>query len=138
MADVFSKTKRSEVMARITYKDTKPELKVRKYLHARGFRYSLHIKTLPGTPDIVLRKYKTAIQVRGCFWHQHSCRDGHIPKSRTDYWSKKLLRNKERDTQSDINLIALGWKLIVVWECELRSKERLEKKMGEVVNYISK
>ena len=125
MADVFSPEKRSEVMSKITSKNTGPEVRLRHALHNFGLRYRLHDKRLPGTPDIVLRRYNAAIQVRGCFWHQHNCKNGHIPKSRQDYWIEKLQKNVERDRKNDEELKKLGWRLWVVWECEISSKTKL-------------
>ena len=107
-------------MQRIKGKDTGPELLVRKYLHARGFRYSLHRSGLPGRPDIVLRRYRTVVQVQGCFWHQHpdrKCRAARLPRSNRDYWIPKLSRTVERDAQNLRALTELGWAVEVVWEC---------------------
>ena len=118
MADNISKLRRSENMRRIRAKDTKAELVVRKLLHRNGFRYVLHDRRLPGTPDIVLPRLKAAIQIRGCFWHGHTCLDGHIPKSRNKYWVPKLLGNKARDKRNDRRLRRLGWRLLIVWECK--------------------
>ena len=119
MTDVFSSEKRSEVMRAIRAKNTKPELVLRRALHRLGFRFRLHDSTLAGKPDIVLPKYRTLIQVRGCFWHGHTCSDGHIPKSRLDYWSPKIGNNKLRDRKNDSRNRRLGWSVLVVWECRL-------------------
>lgn len=119
MTDVFDKAKRSEVMGRIRSKDTRPELLVRTALHAAGFRYRLHAPGLPGKPDIVLRRLKTVVQVRGCFWHRHACRDGHVPKSNQQYWEPKLARNQLRDQEADTALAVMGWHVFTIWECEL-------------------
>ena len=97
MADKISASQRSRIMSRIKSKDTSPEIAVRKYLHGLGYRFRLHDKTLPGKPDIVLKKYMTAIQVRGCFWHKHGCKFSNSPKSNKSYWLPKLMKNKERD-----------------------------------------
>ena len=129
MVDVFTADKRSEIMARITGKNTSPEIEVRRFLHARGFRFRLHRKDLPGYPDIVLAKYRTAILVHGCFWHGHTCKDGGRPKSNQGYWNQKLDRNKKRDARNARNLRALGWKQIVVWGCEVSDEPRLERKI---------
>lgn len=137
MTDIVSSSKRSDMMSRISSKNTKPELKVRKYLHAMGFRFKLHVRNLPGSPDIVLPKYMTAIQVRGCFWHQHSCRDGRLPKTNIDFWKSKLQRNIERDQDSDKKLVEMGWKLIVVWECEIRSRQKLTAQMAQISKQIT-
>lgn len=108
-------------------KDTKPEVAVRRLLHAMGYRFRLHRRGLPGTPDIVLPSRRKAIQVHGCFWHQHEgCRHGRAPTTRQDYWLPKLARNKERDRQAEADLGALGWQVATVWECELADMERLK------------
>jgi len=118
--DIWDKEKRSKVMSNIRSKDTKPEILVRKMLFSKGYRYRLHVKNLPGKPDIVLRKYNAVVFVHGCFWHLHQgCRDGTIPKTRTQYWKKKLLGNKERDKKHIENLQNLGWRVLRVWECEV-------------------
>jgi DNA mismatch endonuclease (patch repair protein) len=112
-------------MSRIRAKDTKPEMLVRRYLHSRGFRYRLNVRRLPGTPDIVLRKYKTAIFIHGCFWHGHEgCRLYVPPKSNTHYWTEKIARNIERDTIACAKLHQLGWHTVVIWECQLKPHER--------------
>jgi len=122
MADKISASQRSRIMSRIKSKDTSPEIAVRKYLHGLGYRFRLHDKTLPGKPDIVLKKYMTAIQVRGCFWHQHGCKFSNSPKSNKSYWIPKLKKNKKRDKINDRKIIKLKWKLIVIWECEISKK----------------
>ncbi|ACU03152.1 very short patch repair endonuclease [Pedobacter heparinus] len=126
MTDVHSKETRSYNMSRIKGKDTKPELLVRKFLHKNGFRYRIHVKDLPGKPDIVLPKYKTVIFVHGCFWHGHAgCRYYVIPKTRTDWWLNKINGNVTKDLKSKQALIDSGWNIIEIWECELR-KARIE------------
>jgi DNA mismatch endonuclease (patch repair protein) len=122
MTDVFPPDKRSSVMRAITAKDTKPEMILRSALHRLGFRFRLHDPTLAGKPDIVLPKFGALIQVRGCFWHGHTCIDGHIPKSRTDYWLSKICNNKLRDHRTDSKNRRLGWSVLVVWECRLVGK----------------
>ncbi len=113
-------------MARIRSSNTKPELAVRRLLHSMGFRFRLHRRDLPGRPDLVLPKYRLAIFVHGCFWHQHpGCRLASSPKSRQDYWGPKLARNVERDGQAASQLIALGWKVEVIWECDARISGKL-------------
>ncbi|MEZ5362762.1 MAG: DNA mismatch endonuclease Vsr [Bryobacterales bacterium] len=120
MADVFSKEERSRVMRRVKGADTKPEMRVRRRLHALGFRYSLHRKDLPGKPDIVLRKYKTVVFVHGCFWHGHSgCKAADLPASNRAYWDRKIGRNLERDKRNQALLREKGWRIIVIWECRL-------------------
>ncbi len=112
-------------MARIKGKDTKPELIVRHYLHAQGYRYRINVKRLPGTPDIVLRKYKTVIFINGCFWHGHEgCKHFVMPNTNTEFWQKKIDRNKQRDIEKRVQLRHLGWHTIIIWECELKPKNR--------------
>lgn len=121
MADVHSKEVRSYNMSRIKGKDTKPEMLVRRFLHAQGFRYRLHDRKLPGKPDIVLPKYKTAIFVHGCFWHGHEgCKYYVIPKTRTDWWTNKINSNRTNDKKAALALESQGWKIIHLWECQLK------------------
>jgi len=122
--DIFSVEKRSELMRSIKGKNTQPEILIRKLLHRLGFRFRLHDKQLPGTPDIVLKKYKTVILVNGCFWHGHSiCKRGtSLPKTKTDFWKKKIENNKERDVRNNEKLINLGWNVVTIFECELKVK----------------
>lgn len=123
--DVHDKKTRSYNMSRIKGKNTKPEEIVRKYLFSKGFRYRKNDKKLPGTPDIVLPKYKTVIFVNGCFWHGHKdCRYFVIPKTNTDFWLNKINTNIERDKHKQEALKELGWNVIVVWECELKKQSR--------------
>jgi DNA mismatch endonuclease (patch repair protein) len=122
MADVHDKKTRSYNMSRIRNKDTKPELIVRKFLFSKGFRYRLHVKDLPGTPDIVLPKFKTVIFVHGCFWHGHEgCKYFVIPKTRTEWWLDKINGNKTNDIKSIKLLKKSGWKVIQIFECKLKS-----------------
>jgi len=112
------------MMSGIKGKDTKPEMLVRRFLHAHGYRYRLHRKDLPGKPDIVLSRLKVCIFINGCFWHHHSgCRFAVLPKSRPEFWKAKLLGNAERDQQTIRHLNQKGWRTLVVWECELREPE---------------
>jgi DNA mismatch endonuclease (patch repair protein) len=124
--DVHSKETRSYNMSRIRSKDTKPELLVRRFLHSRGFRFRLHVKDLPGKPDIVLPKYKTVIFVNGCFWHGHECKRGLRPKSNLAFWDNKMLYNKNRDIENTDRLLKAGWNVVTLWECELKKKTRDE------------
>ncbi|MCP9750451.1 very short patch repair endonuclease [Ferruginibacter sp. HRS2-29] len=125
MADIFTKEKRSEVMGKIRAKHTKPEMIVRKYLFSQGFRYRLHQKNLPGSPDIVLKRYNTAVIINGCFWHGHdACDTFKMPKTRVEFWNAKINRNRERDSNDFLRLKKLGWKVITVWECELKKNEK--------------
>ncbi|MDE5980253.1 MAG: very short patch repair endonuclease [Muribaculaceae bacterium] len=121
--DIWSKEKRSQVMSRIRGRDTKPELIVRRYLYSRGYRFRKNVKGLPGTPDIVLRKYRVAIFVHGCFWHGHEV-DGRIPDSNREFWQEKISRNKERDRRNKEKLLSMGWSVITVWECQLKPAAR--------------
>ncbi|EFR57454.1 MULTISPECIES: very short patch repair endonuclease [Alistipes] len=121
MADVHDADTRSYNMSCVKSKNTKPEIWVRKYLFACGFRYRINVKKLPGTPDIVLPKYKTAIFVNGCFWHGHkNCRYFVIPKTRTEWWLDKINRNIDRDQANILALKKSGWRVITIWECQLK------------------
>ena len=135
MKDGLTSEQRHRNMAAIRAKDTKPEMIVRKYLWRHGFRYRLNHRGLPGKPDVVLRKYRTCIFVNGCFWHGHNLRYDDddfpknsecckIPKTNTEFWVKKIFRNKERDVEVQRKLAKMGWHSIVIWECELRSGMR--------------
>lgn len=132
MTDVFGSNKRSEVMRKIKSKDTKPEIRIRKALHRLGFRFRLHKKELPGKPDIVLPKFRTVIQVRGCFWHGHDCLKSSLPKSNQEYWIPKLKANKERDHRNDRLLKDMGWNVIVVWECQCMTAEGLQHEIKRI------
>lgn len=131
MADRITPETRSRNMAAIRSGNTKPELKVRQFLHSCGFRFRLHRRDLPGKPDITLPKFRTVVFVHGCFWHLHGCRNTVIPKTRTDWWTSKLEGNRVRDEHNRIRLEALGWHVIIVWECEI-SLERLERLAIEI------
>lgn len=136
MADVHSKETRSYNMSRIRSKDTKPELVVRKFLHKNGFRYRLHVKELPGKPDIVLPKYKTVIFIHGCFWHGHGgCKYFAIPKSNQTYWIPKIKNNVERNQGAELLLTANGWRVLKVWECSLK-KNMLEMVLNNLLQSI--
>ena len=122
--DVVDQVTRSRMMSGIKGKNTKPELIVRSFLHSQGYRFRLHRKDLPGKPDIVLPRLKVCVFVHGCFWHRHpGCRYAVMPKSRVDFWTTKLEGNVERDHRAAEQLGELGWKVLVVWECELRTPE---------------
>ena len=115
---------RSRNMSAIKSKNTKPEIKVRKVLHSMGYRFRLHSKDLPGSPDIVLPKYKTVIFVHGCFWHRHqNCKYASTPKTRQEFWNKKFNENINRDKINQENLSSKGWKIIILWECEINDKD---------------
>lgn len=125
MTDVHEPETRSYNMSQIRGKDTKPELMVRKYLHSQGFRFRLHDTSLPGKPDVVMKKYKSVVFVHGCFWHGHEgCKYFTIPATRTDWWSAKIERNSQKDSESIEELQKLGWTVYVIWECELKPKNR--------------
>ena len=119
MVDFMLPETRSKVMSRIRSRDTQPELYVRRSVWGKGFRYRIHVKSLPGVPDLVLAKYRIAVFVHGCFWHQHGCPVSHIPDSNRGYWGPKLAKNKERDKANQAKLRKLGWKVKTVWECRL-------------------
>lgn len=123
--DVFTEKKRREIMSRVKNRNTRQELLVRSLLHRLGYRFRVHRGDLPGTPDIVLPKYRTAIFVNGCFWHGHSCPRGRLPASNRDYWKAKINTNIARDRQNYKSLARLQWKTIVVWACETSSLVKL-------------
>jgi DNA mismatch endonuclease (patch repair protein) len=120
MADRFSVHKRSQLMAQIRTRDTRPELQVRKAFHAAGLRYRLHDRSLPGTPDLVLSRHRVVVFINGCFWHGHSCAKGKLPSSNTAFWSEKIMHNRVRDARNENSLKALGWSPLVIWECEIK------------------
>jgi DNA mismatch endonuclease (patch repair protein) len=124
--DVHDKETRSKNMAAIKNKNTKPERKVRRILAGLGFRYRIHYKLLPGTPDIVIPKYRAVIMVHGCFWHQHNCELFVQPKTNSDCWMKKIEANCQRDNINRAKLSELGWRVLVVWECALMGKNKLD------------
>ena len=135
MTDTVTKKRRSEIMASVGQKDTKPELFVRSFLHRKGLRYRLHAKDLPGKPDLVFHRFKTVLFVNGCFWHGHedrNCKLARTPKSNVGIWVKKVKTNRERDHKNRELLKELGWAVIVVWECELSNIDRLSEVYGEL------
>lgn len=137
MADNHSKEVRSMNMSHIRSTNSKPEEKVRKYLFSKGLRYRKNVRTLPGCPDIVLPKYKTVIFVNGCFWHHHDCGRFVWPSSNEEYWHKKINRNVERDKENTQSLIDAGWRVLVIWECELKKKvaeRNLHKLYNQIIN----
>jgi len=124
---------RSRNMSAIKSKNTKPEIKVRKILHSMGYRFRLHSKDLPGSPDIVLPKYKTVIFVHGCFWHRHeNCKYASTPKTRKDFWNKKFKENIKRDLEIQDKIKNLDWRSVVIWECETKNIENLRDKIIDV------
>jgi len=135
MADVHDKATRSYNMSRIRNKDTKPEILVRKFLFANGFRYRLNDKKLPGKPDIVLPKYKTVIFVNGCFWHGHeNCKYFKLPATRTEWWKEKIEGNIKNDITKHALLREAGYKVIVIWECEVKNKSIFDRIINEIKN----
>ena len=126
--DSLTKEQRSWVMSRVRSKDTTPERIIRSFLYQQGFRFRLHEKSLPGSPDIVLPKYKTVIEIRGCFWHRHiGCKVAGMPLSNVDFWKAKFERNVARDKKNELAINNLGWNLIVVWGCQVRNKAVLDR-----------
>lgn len=124
-------------MAAVKGKDTKPEMLVRRFLHGRGFRYGLHNKNLPGSPDIVLRRFKTVIFVHGCFWHGHEdCKYYRLPKSNIEFWQTKIDRNRTRDKRDIQALHELGWRVIVIWECQLKPKISEHTRYNNLRNHL--
>lgn len=137
--DRLTKEQRHRCMSAIRGKNTKPEIVVRKFLFGRGFRYRLNYPRLPGLPDIVLRKYRTAIFVNGCFWHGHdNCKYYRLPKTNVDFWRKKVERNKKRDIEEQRQLASMGWHCITIWECQLKPKIRRQtlESLAYTLNYI--
>ena len=138
MADVHDKQTRSYNMSRIKGKNTKPEVMVRKFLFANGFRYRLHDKDLPGKPDLVLKKFKTVIFIHGCYWHGHEgCRYFIPPKTRTEWWLNKINGNKKKDIKSIVALKKEGWNVLIIWECELKTDKR-ENTLKKIFSILSK
>ncbi|NMX21276.1 very short patch repair endonuclease [ANME-1 cluster archaeon GoMg4] len=136
MTDIYSKNKRSQIMSKISGKETEPEILVRKFLFRKGFRYRKNDKRYPGTPDIVLPKYKTVIFVHGCFWHGHNCRAGKLPETRKEFWQNKIDTNIARDKKNRQDLEKLGWKVLVIWQCELKNKKIRAEKLKEIEQKI--
>lgn len=132
--DTLTPEQRSERMSRVRGRDTKPEMLVRRLAHAMGYRFRLHRGDLPGKPDLVFPGRRKVIFVHGCFWHRHpdpSCRLARMPKSRLDFWATKLENNKKRDADNLSRLDDLGWKTLVIWECQTRDREALQARIGE-------
>ena len=133
MTDTLTPAERSKCMAAVHSRNTKPEMCVRKFLFAKGLRYRLHSRKLPGTPDLVFPKYKAVIFVNGCFWHGHrDCRQARLPKSNVQFWETKIARNKARDRQTIESLEAQGWRVFVVWECQLRQAEQRKNELNNL------
>lgn len=135
MSDIFTPRKRSQIMSAVKNKNTKPEVAVRKLLHALGYRFRLHKKELPGKPDIVLPRFKKVIFVNGCFWHGHEgCCRAKLPKTRTEFWREKMKANKERDEKCTLELRSLGYGVLIVWECEIKDMDKLTEAL---TNYLT-
>lgn len=128
--DKVSPAQRSLNMAAVRSRDTKPELVVRRILHDLGLRFRLHQDSLPGTPDIVLKRHNTVVLVHGCFWHGHTCPRGKVPTSNAEFWLSKLSRNRTRDAEQKKKLRSLGWRVLVVWECETKKPAELRKHLA--------
>lgn len=125
MADVVTKEKRSAMMAGIKGKNTRPEIAIRTELHRRGYRYRLYSKSLPGKPDLVFPKYRTVVFVHGCFWHKHDCHLFKWPSTRRDFWREKIDGNARRDEIHKTQLLAKGWKIVIIWECAVKGKNKM-------------
>ena len=137
MADTMTPEQRSRCMAAIKGKDTKPEIIVRKYLFSRGLRFRIQVRNLPGKPDIILPKYRTVIFVDGCFWHGHEgCRYFRLPKSNVGFWKEKIERNVARDVRNEAELTALGWRVIRVWECGLKTMAQRDDTLEQLYRKI--
>jgi len=138
MTDNRTRESRSALMSRIGGKDTAPEMMVRKMLHAMGYRFRLHRRDLPGTPDIVFPSRHKAIFVNGCFWHAHGCRIGQLPKSRRRYWAAKFERNRCRDRENLADLRSLGWRAMTVWQCQGKFPKRLVRQLVSFLGPVGK
>lgn len=137
MSDIFSKEKRSNIMSNIHSKETKPEVLVRKFLFSKGFRFRKNVTQLPGTPDIVLKKYKTIIFINGCFWHGHNCKKASLPQTNYEFWKKKIDENKKRDTININQLKIFGWNIILLWQCEIKNKIAMARRMELLIKEIT-
>ncbi|HEY2961664.1 MAG TPA: very short patch repair endonuclease [Pyrinomonadaceae bacterium] len=135
MADVVDSETRSRMMAGIRGKDTQPELLIRRALHRRGFRYRLHVASLPGKPDLVFPRQHAVIQVNGCFWHCHECHLFKWPSSRVQFWRTKIMRNREKDAEASAALVRAGWRVLTVWECAFKGRTR--RKEDDVITDVA-
>ena len=139
MADIVDRLTRSRMMSGIRGKNTKPEVMVRRALHARGFRFAIKQTRLPGRPDVVLPRWKVAVFVHGCFWHWHGCHLSKMPTSNRAFWKTKLAGNQDRDLRAQITLISMGWRVAMIWECSLREKAaraRFDTVMDELAEWV--
>ncbi|WP_229207774.1 MULTISPECIES: very short patch repair endonuclease [unclassified Duganella] len=138
MVDSIDRDARSAVMSRVKSKDTRPEMVVRKLVFAAGYRYRLHVRSLPGSPDLVFSARKKVIFVHGCFWHRHeNCSLARLPKSRVEFWTEKLDGNKARDEHSREALTQAGWEVLVVWKCELKHRDQLDKRIRSFLGSVT-
>jgi DNA mismatch endonuclease (patch repair protein) len=134
VTDIYSKQKRSRIMASISGKETKPEILVRKYLFKQGYRYRKNVTSLPGKPDIVLPRFRTVVLIHGCFWHGHNnCKKATKPSSNIDFWNEKIGKNKQRDKRVAQELKNLGWTVITIWDCQLKNKNLFDNRMRRFV-----
>ncbi|MFC1508286.1 very short patch repair endonuclease [Candidatus Omnitrophota bacterium] len=138
MLDIYSRKKRSNIMSKISGKETKPEIIVRKILFSKGLRFRKNDSRYPGKPDIILPKYKTAIFVHGCFWHGHNCKAGKLPETRKEFWTKKINDTKNRDKKNKSELEADGWKVLTVWNCEINTIIKRNKRLNLLLEEILK
>lgn len=136
MTDTLTREQRSERMRRVRGRDTGTELAVRRLVHGLGYRFRLHARDLPGTPDLVFRRRRKVIFVHGCFWHRHDCPLGRTPKSNRDFWVPKLAGNQARDSRNLDRLVDLGWRVLVVWECELKDRDALTRRIAQFIDEI--
>lgn len=136
MTDLLSKSQRSKLMASIPGKNTSPEIALRKALHHIGLRFRLHVKDLPGKPDLVLPRFKAIIFVNGCFWHGHSCQKDRVPGTNSDFWRNKISTNRSRDAVNIRRLRRLGWRVINIWECKIRKKTFLNESVARICKVI--
>lgn len=136
MSDIVSPETRSRMMSGIRGKDTRPEMTVRRGLHAAGFRYRLHVRSLPGRPDLVLRKYSAVCLIHGCYWHRHpGCPHATCPATRTEFWQEKFRANVERDGRQRRQLQTMGWRVAVIWECALKQK-RADPALARLIRWL--
>ncbi|WP_337174206.1 very short patch repair endonuclease [Paludisphaera sp.] len=133
MADSLTPEERSKQMGLVRSTDTKPEMVVRRLVHSLGYRYRLHDRTLPGKPDLVFKRRRKVIFIHGCFWHRHGagCSRTRMPKSRQEFWGKKLTGNEERDRRNEAALSALGWTYLIVWECQLKDRDEIARRVRD-------
>lgn len=132
--DTLTPHARSQLMSRIPSKNTKPEIAVRSVLHRLGYRFRLHLRDLPGRPDIVLPRHRKIILVQGCFWHGHTCRFASKPKSNEDYWEPKIRANRARDARNLVALADSGWSVLELWECDIKNRQDLESRLRKFMD----